>query len=193
MINTKVLLARAADMEARGDVHLAAQARAIAASLEEDDRSPKQKAYQDFFLKKLADYGVSSPADLTEDQKSKFFTEIKQEWKGTSEAAYAGICACLAGMNDSDQRRYFNTKDFQNPYGVCPSCGAPGVTSERRPDGNTTCANGHVHASADFQDGCPSTPATSSVDVAATLRRAEALIALGKPFVFTSTGSIETA
>lgn len=34
-------------------------------------------------------------------------------------------------------------------YGFCPECGAPGVTRERRINGNDTCENGHVYPSAD--------------------------------------------
>ena len=33
------------------------------------------------------------------------------------------------------------------PYGLCPICGAPGKTRERRPDGNDTCENGCVYKS----------------------------------------------
>jgi hypothetical protein len=33
-------------------------------------------------------------------------------------------------------------------YGHCPICGQPGVSRERRPDGNDTCAAGHVYPSA---------------------------------------------
>lgn len=32
-------------------------------------------------------------------------------------------------------------------YGFCPICGAPGVSRERRPNGNDTCQNGHVYPS----------------------------------------------
>lgn len=32
-------------------------------------------------------------------------------------------------------------------YGRCPHCGAPGIQRERRPNGNDTCANGHVYPS----------------------------------------------
>lgn len=35
-------------------------------------------------------------------------------------------------------------------YGRCVTCGAPGKTRERRPNGNTTCENGHTHSSAAF-------------------------------------------
>ncbi|MBO3098287.1 hypothetical protein [Gelidibacter pelagius] len=40
-----------------------------------------QKAYREFFLATLANYNVSSPANLTKEQKSEFFTSIKQQWK----------------------------------------------------------------------------------------------------------------
>lgn len=32
-------------------------------------------------------------------------------------------------------------------YGFCPECGAPGISRERRPEGNDRCANGHVYKS----------------------------------------------
>lgn len=32
-------------------------------------------------------------------------------------------------------------------YGVCPKCGAPGSTRERRPNGNDTCTAGHSYPS----------------------------------------------
>lgn len=34
-------------------------------------------------------------------------------------------------------------------YGLCPICGAPGVTRERRPGGNDTCKAGHCYPSRD--------------------------------------------
>ncbi|GAB1462304.1 hypothetical protein [Pedobacter sp.] len=43
--------------------------------------SELQKEYRDFFLGKLKLYGVNSPAELrTKENKSRFFTEIKQDW-----------------------------------------------------------------------------------------------------------------
>ena len=42
--------------------------------------SELQKEYRTFFLGKLKLYGVNSPAELTRAEKSKFFTEIKQDW-----------------------------------------------------------------------------------------------------------------
>ncbi|MBK7098274.1 MAG: hypothetical protein IPH58_07870 [Sphingobacteriales bacterium] len=43
--------------------------------------SELQKEYRGFFLGKLSLYGVKSPAELkTKENKSKFFTEIKEDW-----------------------------------------------------------------------------------------------------------------
>lgn len=43
--------------------------------------SELQKEYRDFFLGKLKLYGVNSPTELkAKENKSKFFTEIKQDW-----------------------------------------------------------------------------------------------------------------
>lgn len=48
------------------------------------NESEKQDAYQEFFRNKLKDYGVESPSELSDEDKSKFFSEIKSEWKGGS-------------------------------------------------------------------------------------------------------------
>ena len=42
--------------------------------------SELQKEYRAFFLGKMELYGVKSPAQLTNEIKSEFFTEIKQDW-----------------------------------------------------------------------------------------------------------------
>lgn len=34
-------------------------------------------------------------------------------------------------------------------YGFCPKCGAPGISRERRLNGNTSCENGHTYPSVD--------------------------------------------
>ena len=44
------------------------------------NESEAQEKYQAFFKQKLSDYGVSSPAELSAEDKSKFFSEIKKEW-----------------------------------------------------------------------------------------------------------------
>ncbi|MDN3205651.1 hypothetical protein [Algoriphagus sediminis] len=40
-----------------------------------------QKEYRQFFLERLAQFGVNSPARLSKEEKSEFFTGIKQGWK----------------------------------------------------------------------------------------------------------------
>jgi hypothetical protein len=42
--------------------------------------SELQKEYRAFFIGKMKVYGVKSPAQLTKEKKSTFFTEIKQDW-----------------------------------------------------------------------------------------------------------------
>ncbi len=42
--------------------------------------SELQKEYRAFFIGKMEVYGVKSPAQLTKEKKSAFFTEIKQDW-----------------------------------------------------------------------------------------------------------------
>jgi len=42
--------------------------------------SELQKEYRSFFLQKMSMYGVKSPAELTKEKKSLFFTEIKKDW-----------------------------------------------------------------------------------------------------------------
>jgi len=37
--------------------------------------------------------------------------------------------------------------DEEVPYGYCPVCGTPGISRERRPNGNDRCRNGHVYPS----------------------------------------------
>lgn len=50
----------------------------------------------------------------------------------------------------------------QFPYGYCPTCGAPGVTRERRPGGDDTCSGNPSHtypsASAAEQPNKPEAP-----------------------------------
>ena len=42
----------------------------------------EQSKYTEFFKKKLEKYKVKSPAELSEEDKKKFFNEIEKEWKG---------------------------------------------------------------------------------------------------------------
>jgi hypothetical protein len=45
-----------------------------------------QKSYKQYFKDKLQKYGIESPADLSKDEKSKFFDEVATEWDSLNES-----------------------------------------------------------------------------------------------------------
>jgi hypothetical protein len=45
----------------------------------------EETEYQKFFKSKLKEFGVSSPAELKDDEKKKFFDEVDAEYKGKKE------------------------------------------------------------------------------------------------------------
>jgi hypothetical protein len=49
------------------------------------DELQEETDYQKFFKKKLKEFGVSSPAELSDADKKKFFNQIKKEWTGDKE------------------------------------------------------------------------------------------------------------
>lgn len=48
--------------------------------INEAEKSKKQKEYQEFFTKKLKEFDVKSPAELSDADKKKFFNEVDKEW-----------------------------------------------------------------------------------------------------------------
>ena len=50
----------------------------------------EETEYQKFFAKKLEKFGVSSPAELSDEDKKKFFSEIEAEWKSEKEESENG-------------------------------------------------------------------------------------------------------
>jgi hypothetical protein len=52
---------------------------------EKEDDKKKDTAYQKFFQKKLKEYGVKSPDELSDADKKKFFDEVDKGWKGKNE------------------------------------------------------------------------------------------------------------
>jgi len=50
--------------------------------MDEEEMSPKQKAYRKFFNGALKKHGASSPSELKGDKKKKFFNYVKANWKG---------------------------------------------------------------------------------------------------------------
>jgi len=57
-----------------------------AVNLEEGKESKKQKEYQAFFQKTLGKYKVKNPAELSKEDKKKFFDEIDKGWEGENES-----------------------------------------------------------------------------------------------------------
>jgi len=45
----------------------------------------EKSAYDKFFEKKLKEWKIKSPAELSKKDKIKFFNEIDKEWKGKNE------------------------------------------------------------------------------------------------------------
>jgi len=50
------------------------------------------------------------------------------------------------------------TKDNPPVYGYCPMCGKPGLTRQRRPNGNDMCGNGHTYPSSSALSQKPKKP-----------------------------------
>lgn len=48
--------------------------------IQESEKSKLQKDYEKYFQEKLDKYGVKSPADLSEEEKKKFFDEVQKGW-----------------------------------------------------------------------------------------------------------------
>jgi len=40
-----------------------------------------EESYEEFFKKKLKEWNISSPTELSDEDKKKFFEQIKNEWK----------------------------------------------------------------------------------------------------------------
>lgn len=57
------------------------------------------------------------------------------------------VCDQVQRRSSTAAAHIVDAKDVA-PYGFCPLCGAPGVSRERRIDGNDTCASGHVYPAA---------------------------------------------
>jgi hypothetical protein len=57
---------------------------------EKRELSKLQQSYQEYFSAKLKKYGVESPADLSADKKSEFFSEITKDWEKGQGASEPG-------------------------------------------------------------------------------------------------------
>lgn len=70
------------------------------------NESEAQDRYREFFENKLKQYNVSSPAELSQEQKSKFFQEVKDEWAEEKKKQ---------GINEAFTAREM-TKDMLNDF-----------------------------------------------------------------------------
>lgn len=48
-----------------------------------------------------------------------------------------------------DNQQLVKKEDYNQPYGYCPICSIPGMSRERRINGNDMCFNGHIYLSRD--------------------------------------------
>lgn len=76
---------------------------------DECDESEVQDAYREFFRNKLEEFGVKSPAELSEDQKKDFFNQIKAEWPD----------AKAEMLNESKESDEANKVAFARAYADC--------------------------------------------------------------------------
>lgn len=77
-----------------------------------NEASELQKSYQDYFKNKLDKFGAKSPAELSEDDKIKFFNEISTEWekgKGLKDGVKEGVSY---GINEDDIKSAEEFKKF---------------------------------------------------------------------------------
>jgi len=79
-----------------------------------NEASELQKSYQDYFKRKLDKFGAKSPAELSEDDKKKFFNEITTEWekgKGLKDGVKEGIDFNINESETADSLANFLNKE----------------------------------------------------------------------------------
>lgn len=93
----------------------------------EKELSQLQQAYRSFFLERLRSFGVNSPAELSKEKKSIFFTGIKTEWpKVRAKREYIGVVTgnrpvpkteigTIPSADHKPKSGVKNTGRFQNP------------------------------------------------------------------------------
>ena len=68
-----------------------------------------QKAFREFFLAILSEYNVNSPGKLTKEQKSAFFTRIREEWK-VKKAALLSVNIAKRSISKKNSEQTDNLK-----------------------------------------------------------------------------------
>lgn len=90
--------------------------------------SELQDAYREFFKAKLAAFGVASPAELDDEQKSKFFSEIKKEWPTAKEEL--GLDEALLDFKE-DARRIWKGLTAEERIKVAQTGGLDRMSAQR--------------------------------------------------------------
>ena len=79
-------------------------------TLREFIRETKEE-YEDFFASKLKAYNVDSPADLSDEEKRKFFDEIDKEWNSEEESGTDGLTENVK-YNFKKMKKFIEQDDF---------------------------------------------------------------------------------
>lgn len=84
-----------------------------------NEASELQKSYQDYFKSKLDKFGAKSPAELSEDDKKKFFNEISTEWekgKGLKDGVKEGV-VFEADIKSAEEFKKFAMDKLKKAHG----------------------------------------------------------------------------
>lgn len=95
--------------------------------------SELQDAYREFFRAKLAEFGVASPAELDDEQKSKFFSEIKKEWPDAKEEL--GLDEALLDFKE-DAKRIWKGLTAEERVKIAQTGGLDRMSAQRESDNN---------------------------------------------------------
>ena len=87
---------------------------------DEEEKSAKQEEYAQFFKSMLQKYGVTSPAELSDDKKKEFFEEINKGWNGSvTKSGEEALKESLneADINSDDEFKEYATKVLKQMHG----------------------------------------------------------------------------
>lgn len=79
----------------------------------------EEEAYKDFFAKMLKKYGVKSPAELSDEEKKKFFDEVDAGWESKKEEALKEGYAKSMGFTTTAEKIRSLTKILSPKSRLC--------------------------------------------------------------------------
>jgi hypothetical protein len=101
-------------------VHLLSNFYPTQMTLGESKKKGSKEEYEKFFKEKLDKYGVSSPADLSDDKKKEFFDEVDKEWTGEKGKSKENATPLDIDEEDPDAE-----KSIYSESETCTNCGSP--------------------------------------------------------------------